>query len=445
MTALQERLAEFMSRPYAFPTAAMALFLLELILTLVAPNFRRLFLPRYGRRHRMMGAVYIAVLIVGLTDIAARVSSGSDDGESAGSGAWGAWFDALGFPLDRPGRVAFDVLLGVAGTTLTLTAAYDFKHAHEEDRVQNKASGPLDPDQTVTFEEMLEHSFYQALNLCQVAFLHLVARVDESDRALGRRHMSLGSLAPRLTLLSAVTFPWVFRGAFPTNRFSDNYDAKKGRDPWGVTSLLYRMKKYQYVFYKHFMLHGLNVGVAIDGFEGLRKPRIKPPGLGPGPGLSLVDATPFRLYWLGLNAAYVMEFFLQTLVKRRYLTQGRMLRMNQFLMLVSTASAVAVLRRVSVVGSVVSLAVNFARASGECGGVALAAAAAAAWRMAPGSPEYGYGGFLAGYDAVEDGHALVWTLALAAVALTPLERGARTFLAKRLSATRSRPAKAKVA
>ena len=445
MTALQERLAEFMSRPYAFPTAAMALFLLELILTLVAPNFRRLFLPRYGRRHRMMGAVYIAVLIVGLTDIAARVSSGSDDGERAGSGAGGAWFHALGFPMDRPGRVAFDVLLGVAGTTLTLTAAYDFKHAHEEDRVRNKASGPLDPDQTVTFEEMLEHSFYQALNLCQVAFLHLVARVDESDRALGRRHMSLGSLAPRLTLLSAVTVPWVFRGAFPTNRFSDNYDAKKGRDPWGVTSLLYRMKKYQYVFYKHFMLHGLNVGVAIDGFEGLRKPRIKPPGLGPGPGLSLVDATPFRLYWLGLNAAYVMEFFLQTLVKRRYLTQGRMLRMNQFLMLVSTASAVAVLRRVSVVGSVVSLAVNFARASGECGGVALAAAAAAAWRMAPGSPEYGYGGFLAGYDAVEDGHALVWTLALAAVALTPLERGARTFLAKRLSATRSRPAKAKVA
>ena len=43
--------------------------------------------------------------------------------------------------------------------------------------------------------------------------------------------MSLGSLAPRLTLLSAVTVPWVFRGAFPTNRFSDNYDAKKGRDP----------------------------------------------------------------------------------------------------------------------------------------------------------------------------------------------------------------------
>ena len=68
-----------MSQPYALPTAAVALFLLELVITLVAPNFGRLFLPRYGRRHRAMGAVYIAVLIVGLTDIAARVSSGSDD------------------------------------------------------------------------------------------------------------------------------------------------------------------------------------------------------------------------------------------------------------------------------------------------------------------------------------------------------------------------------
>ena len=65
--------------------------------------------------------------------------------------------------------------------------------------------------------------------------------------------------------------------------------------------------------------------------------------------------------------------------------------------------------------------------------------------MAPGSPEYGYGGFLAGYDAVEDGHALVWTLALAAVALTPLERRARTYIAGRFGAARSRPAKAKVA
>ena len=45
MSALQEHLAGFMSQPYALPTAAMALFLLELVITLVAPNFGRLFLP----------------------------------------------------------------------------------------------------------------------------------------------------------------------------------------------------------------------------------------------------------------------------------------------------------------------------------------------------------------------------------------------------------------
>ena len=56
-----------MSQPYSYPTAAMGVFLLELILTLVAPNFKRLFLPKYGRRHRAMGAVYIAVSYTHLT------------------------------------------------------------------------------------------------------------------------------------------------------------------------------------------------------------------------------------------------------------------------------------------------------------------------------------------------------------------------------------------
>ena len=84
--------------------------------------------------------MYIAVLIVGLTDIAgARVVGFRRRGAPGRAG--GAWFHAPGFARG-PGRVAFDVLLGVAGTTLTLTAAYDFKHAHEEDRVRNKASGP---------------------------------------------------------------------------------------------------------------------------------------------------------------------------------------------------------------------------------------------------------------------------------------------------------------
>ena len=35
--------------------------------------------------------------------------------------------------------------------------------------------------------------------------------------------------------------------------------------PWALTSVLYRLKKYQYIFYKHFLLHGLNVSAAVTG------------------------------------------------------------------------------------------------------------------------------------------------------------------------------------
>lgn len=51
------------------------------------------------------------------------------------------------------------------GTALTLTAAFDFRAAHS--RVRNVASGALDDDATVTFSEMIEHSFYQGQNLVQ--------------------------------------------------------------------------------------------------------------------------------------------------------------------------------------------------------------------------------------------------------------------------------------
>jgi len=56
-----------------------------------------------------------------------------------------------------------------------------------------------------------------------------------------------------------------------------------------------------------------------------------------------VETRHFRLYWLALNTAYVMEFFMQTLVKKGHIGQRRMLRMNQFLMGVSSIAAVRVL------------------------------------------------------------------------------------------------------
>merc|ERR1712087_284790 len=77
-------------------------------------------------------------------------------------------------------------------------------------------------------------------------------------------------------------------------------------------------------------------------------------------GAGLVHTFQFRFYWLALNTAYVMEFFLQTLVKRRYISQQRMLRLNMFLMLVSTIPGIHVLwYHVWPVAAGISLALNF--------------------------------------------------------------------------------------
>lgn len=51
----------------------------------------------------------------------------------------------------------------------------------------------------------------------------------------------------------------------------------------------------------------------------------------------------FRLYWLSLNAAYVLEFFLQTLVKKGHMEQWVMLTLNQLLMLITTLPVIKVL------------------------------------------------------------------------------------------------------
>ena len=40
-------------------------------------------------------------------------------------------------------------------------------------RLRNRASGALDDDQTVTKEEIVEHLFYQILNLTQAVFLRV--------------------------------------------------------------------------------------------------------------------------------------------------------------------------------------------------------------------------------------------------------------------------------
>lgn len=54
-----------------------------------------------------------------------------------------------------------------------------------------------------------------------------------------------------------------------------------------------------------------------------------------------------------------MEFFMQTLVKRKHLSQTAMLVLNQLLMVLSTAAAVDVVARVNPIAAIASLVLNF--------------------------------------------------------------------------------------
>ena len=82
--------------------------------------------------------------------------------------------------------------------------------------------------------------------------------------------------------------------------------------------------------YKHALLHGLNASIACSG-------------------AAIAEERSFRLYWCCLNTAYVFEFFMQTLVKRQYMSQTWMLVLQNVLMLVSTVAALQVLASVRLV------------------------------------------------------------------------------------------------
>ena len=135
------------------------------------------------------------------------------------------------------------------------------------------------------------------------------------------------------------------------NHFSDNYKqpGKGGSTP--LVRVLYRLKKYQYLLYKHCLLHGLNLSLALEG-------------------AAVAELPAFRLYWLCLNTAYVLEFFLQTLVKKGYMSQAMMIGMQQLLMAVSTFAALHVLQHVRVSIAALSLALNLLRRSSDVGNTA---------------------------------------------------------------------------
>jgi len=280
----------------------------------------------YGNRHRVAGAFHLMILLLYTLQLHCEAF-------------WPVQAVSVRPPiLHFIDYFTLDITLGLSGIMLTHTAIYDFRSAHQDSRINNVASGALDSASTITVGEMLEHSFYQIINLVQIIFLHTV-----SDK----------SLLSRMVALFAVTAPWIFRQSFPINSFSANYNSKKpGTDPTSLIDILYRIKKYQYLFYKHFMLHGLNVSVAVWG-------------------LSVAQKLFFRTYWLGLNAAYVMEFFLQTMVKRRYVSQNCMLQMNVFLMICSTIAALHLVNVISAPVSLLSLWLNFVNRKREMMNVAI--------------------------------------------------------------------------
>ena len=132
---------------------------------------------------------------------------------------------------------------------------------------------------------------YKGLNLFQIIYLHIIKNINPID------YNNDNDLLYRYIVIFIVTSPWLIRNKFPINKFSDNYN-KIDKKSSTLIRILYRIKKYQYVFYKHFLLHGLNISMIFNG------------------GNNLVNSQLFRLYWILLNTAYVFEFFLQTLVKK---------------------------------------------------------------------------------------------------------------------------------
>ncbi|KAJ8608906.1 hypothetical protein CTAYLR_005255 [Chrysophaeum taylorii] len=287
----------------AAATALLCAFMVVLTLRTVVPNARKLFGGRFGRRHRAAGAAHLCLLLAGCA-LTMR-------------------------PPPRVAVVVFDILLGLSGTLLTATAASDFRHAHA--RVKNPASGTLDERAVVTVSEMVEHGFYQLLNLAQILYLHALPATPTPFR--------------RFALACFVAAPWAARGRFPVNSFSDNYAPGHG-SPSPTIRHLYRIKKAQYLLYKHCLLHGLNLSV-------LRR----------APALDAVATSPtFRVYWIGLNIAYVQEFFLQTLVRRKYMRQGELVVLQVLLMAATTMAALRILAdAVDVFFAILSLTANFLR------------------------------------------------------------------------------------
>ena len=130
---------------------AAAILILALFVAIVCSFALRhadiLFVPRHGRKHRVAGAAYVCWLALG---VAGLLLHDADD------------------PPSRGRTAAYDVVLALLGTVATFSAAHDFGGR----RLTSKVSGVLDDRALVTKSEMLEHGFYQLLNLAQILGLY---------------------------------------------------------------------------------------------------------------------------------------------------------------------------------------------------------------------------------------------------------------------------------
>ena len=187
---------------------------------------------------------------------------------------------------------------------------------------------------------------------------------------------SIVEVAKRVGMLVLVTLPWAIRKRFPVNSFSDNWKrnnvemnnnnrhndkggggiqvgTEKGSKYLWLINGMYRFKKWQYVFYKHVILHGLNISVAVTAASTSQHTNHNHTPL---------PLTPqWRTFWLLLNTSYVMEFFLQSLVKRKVLTQRYMMGLNFLLMISASFASMEynVLGQVRVEAALISLVLNF--------------------------------------------------------------------------------------
>ena len=329
-------------------------FALLLTCLAISNSLIKLFTHHHGRIHRISGLFHLLWLIYGTFFI---VNNNNNYPKNNNNHHHYWHFQCL----------LYDTILGISGITITLTAAYAFPHKHVHNRPGE--SGTLAKNAIVTQGEMMEHSFYQGLNLLQALYLHLITwgSGDDDDDDLTFLMLSM----KRFGMLLLVTLPWAVRKRFPVNSFSANWKSmeknqrqekvmkydndgiqvgtEKGSKYLWLINGMYRFKKWQYVFYKHVILHGLNISVGIA----MKSDK--------DDDIPLPLTSQWRIFWLLLNTSYVMEFFLQSLVKRRVISQKFMMVLNALLMISASLASMDtnVLGQVRIETALISLFFNF--------------------------------------------------------------------------------------